>query len=1516
MPILTIALTNTFDEFRIRVNSVISEINTITDGSADLVINSLQSDSLTLAVGSSTVTTILDEDDLNSNSEDALATQQSIKAYVDAQLTSQDLDVAADTGIIAIDLDSETFTISGGTGITSAATGNGVTVGIDNTVTTLTGTQTLTNKTLTLPTINGGTLDATITGVTQTASDNSTKIATTEYTDGAIANLVASSPATLDTLNELASALDDDPNFATTVTNSIALKAPIASPTFTGSVVIDTNTLVVDSVNKRVGILNTIPDVTLDLGSATDAMHIPVGTTAQRPSVSDGGYFRYNTSLSQFEGYTDTWGAIGGGGTNTFTHDNFTGDGSTVDFAISQSTESENNLMVFIEGVFQTQAAYSIATAAGVTTITFSAAPASGRNIIVYTVAAGVSGNNLNGDLFSGDGSAVTFTLSIRPINEYNTQVFVDGVYQQKDTYTISEYDITFATAPAIGTDNIEVMTFTQTEVNVPVNNSIESVHLKGDITTPGALTSAGLLTASAGLSATTGTFSGRTKFGSAAVLPGFAGASDVALLNEGAIRGTNAAASTSFALIKLTSADKISINSDGASEVLITGATTFTSGITATTLTATTSGLTLQAAAVTKASFNVAVSANQGVTGTAIGDQYNWTTGGAMLWSTNNGTTTHLKLAASTGDATFSGNVGVGVTPSDWDGIFDAIDVGQASNGVSGNSGTTQLTQGIYYNAGYKYGVSSIAVGRYEINLGVHKWTNAVAGTAGNALTAPTSVMTLDASGNLGVGHTPATSAIATISVATAGNTWSAFGDGQQNITSGAYYSVGGWRGTYAGSAMRYQQYAGVHRWFSKTVTDGGLVAGNWPNSDASMTLDASGNLGVGVVPAMSAPYQSIQIGTGNGVGVIAARTDAVNAVNFGLNWDYDGGSNLLYKESDFATNYRQISGKHEWNTVVSGTAGAAINWSTPMTLDASGKLGIGWTTNAAYSNLQVKSAASAYAVDIVGNDASGDSQLTFWNADQTAIVSYIGNQAAGARMSIVAGAGRSLKLGAGGTDGHLIIDSTGDTTFSGNVILTGGAASPGSLWKSGANLVVSMDTGGLYVNNAADTLSLLHITDAGAATLSGNLGIGVTPNAGWGSFYSVIDAGAAGNQAFFTGQTNAIVANMGVNLYNDNTNFRYSASGTASMYQHFSGQHRWFSAASGTAGAIATLSQNMTLDASGNLSVAGAATFSGTSVTSNDGDVRGKFIMGGATYNGSIEHDASTTGANIYTVATASGGGHIFRRGAVDHMTLDASGNLGVGVTPSAWSSAFNAIQGGAGAAFWSHDTLPYVYLSSNVYFDGVAYRALVAGEGALYQQASGGHTWSSSASVGVGAVATMAPKMTLAASGGLYITSNYAGWSSSGSMGELVSGDHYMRNGAATANLYWLNSIDTSNNYRIGNASAVGVYLGDGNTTWSALSDERFKDIIEPITDGLEKVSRLRAVIGKYKTDEEGKRRSFLIAQDVLAELPEAVDAQNPDELGLMGVDVIPLLVSALHDAKTLIESLTARLDAAGL
>ena len=70
---------------------------------------------------------------------------------------------------------------------------------------------------------------------TPSASSNDVTPATTQYVTTAIGNLIDTAPSTLNTLNELAAALGDDVNFSTTVTNSIATKAPLASPTFTGT---------------------------------------------------------------------------------------------------------------------------------------------------------------------------------------------------------------------------------------------------------------------------------------------------------------------------------------------------------------------------------------------------------------------------------------------------------------------------------------------------------------------------------------------------------------------------------------------------------------------------------------------------------------------------------------------------------------------------------------------------------------------------------------------------------------------------------------------------------------------------------------------------------------------------------------------------------------------------------------------------------------------------------------------------------------------------------------------------------------------------------------------------------------------------------------------------------------------------------------------------------------------------------------------------------------------------------
>jgi hypothetical protein len=105
--------------------------------------------------------------------------------------------------------------------------------------------------------------------------------------------------------------------------------------------------------------------------------------------------------------------------------------------------------------------------------------------------------------------------------------------------------------------------------------------------------------------------------------------------------------------------------------------------------------------------------------------------------------------------------------------------------------------------------------------------------------------------------------------------------------------------------------------------------------------------------------------------------------------------------------------------------------------------------------------------------------------------------------------------------------------------------------------------------------------------------------------------------------------------------------------------------------------------------------------------------------------------------------------------------------------------------------------------------------------------------------------------------------------------------------------------------------GVALANGATSWAAISDERNKENLTPILDALDKVNSLRTLTGKYKEDAEGTSRSFLIAQDVQAVLPEAIDIGTDEDatLSLRYTDIIPLLVASIQE-------LNAKVDAQAL
>ena len=124
---LTVANNVDIGAYELRASTFESDVSTGTSPftvASTTVVTNLNADKLDGA-------DLVDEDDMSSNSATKVPTQQSVKAYVDTQLTAEDLDVTTDSGTIAIDLDSETLTLTGGTGVDTSASSNTVTFALD-----------------------------------------------------------------------------------------------------------------------------------------------------------------------------------------------------------------------------------------------------------------------------------------------------------------------------------------------------------------------------------------------------------------------------------------------------------------------------------------------------------------------------------------------------------------------------------------------------------------------------------------------------------------------------------------------------------------------------------------------------------------------------------------------------------------------------------------------------------------------------------------------------------------------------------------------------------------------------------------------------------------------------------------------------------------------------------------------------------------------------------------------------------------------------------------------------------------------------------------------------------------------------------------------------------------------------------------------------------------------------------------------------------------------------------------
>ena len=280
----------------------------------------------TLTLGSSTaVSSVLDEDNMASDSATALATQQSIKAYVDAVTTSlnqQDLDFQGDSGgALDVDLDTETLTIAGGTGIDTAGSGTTLTISIDGTVVTGSSTDTFTNKTidangtgnsitnLEVADFASGVLDTDITSVSSSDDTLASAKAIKTYVDAQVATVptgditaVVAGTGLSGGATSGSATLNIDTATTVDISTSQALSnktltSPVINTGVSGSAILDEDNFASDSDTKLATQQSIKAYVASQVATANELSEL---TDVNITSAADGALLFYDTATSKW----------------------------------------------------------------------------------------------------------------------------------------------------------------------------------------------------------------------------------------------------------------------------------------------------------------------------------------------------------------------------------------------------------------------------------------------------------------------------------------------------------------------------------------------------------------------------------------------------------------------------------------------------------------------------------------------------------------------------------------------------------------------------------------------------------------------------------------------------------------------------------------------------------------------------------------------------------------------------------------------------------------------------------------------------------------------------------------------------------------------------------------------------------------------------------------------------------------------------------------------------------------
>ena len=300
-------------------------------------------------------------------------------------------------------------------------------------------------------------------------------------------------------------------------------------------------------------------------------------------------------------------------------------------------------------------------------------------------------------------------------------------------------------------------------------------------------------------------------------------------------------------------------------------------------------------------------------------------------------------------------------------------------------------------------------------------------------------------------------------------------------------------------------------------------------------------------------------------------------------------------------------------------------------------------------------------------------------------------------------------------------------------------------------------------------------------------------------------------------------------------------------------------------------------------------------------------------------VINGTSTGSGGLITTGDDSGILNI-QTNEVTAITVDASQNVGVGVTPSAWTGGYVGLQV-KNASLASYTSGAYTWVGSN-WYNNAGNKYIGTGFATLYEQNDGKHSWSTAASGTAGNAISFTQAMTLDASGNLLVGTTTA---QGGTSTFAVDGN--VKPVLAINNTNSISQSDQSVRF-VRNSSTVGTITTTlSATAYNTSSDYRLKNTITPMTGALAKVAQLKPVTYKWNVD--GSDGQGFIAHELAEVVPDCVTGEKDgvetytDEDGneqtrpkYQGIDVsflVATLTAAIQEQQAIIETLTQRITA---